>query len=1051
MSEPLSGAVTFLFTDVEGSTRLLKQLRDRYGEVLTEQGRLLREAFARHGGRVVDTQGDSFFVAFASGREAVLAAVEAQRSLAEHEWPEGTDVRVRMGIHTGQAAASEERYHGLAVHRAARISAAGHGGQVLVSQTTHNLLEDEEHELPGIDLRDLGEQRLKDLDRPVRLFQVNAPGLRTDFPPLRTEAPAPAAAPRYRRRRTILVGALAGVIAAAVAIPIFALGGDEARQVDPGEVAGNSVGVLDTGSGAFTGAVEAPAPPTAVAAGLGFVWAVSADSNTVFVVDPTTNTVRDTIPVESGPSGIAIGGGWIWVTNSLTGTVAQVSPETLAVVQTIRVGNGPTGIAAGNGNVWVANTSDHTVTKLRATDGKVLETVVAGLDPGAVAFGAGAVWVASKLAGALVKLSPSSGEILDRIPVGEGPAGVAVGQGSVWVANSLSATVSRIDPRTGDVRGTMEIDSSADAIAVAAGDVWVASGLAGTVSRIDARGGRVTTINVGERPTALAAGDGALYVGLRPSGASHVGGTLRVVFPADPLYAAPIDTARALVSEGGSNIGLTNDGLVGWKRVGGQAGVELVPDLAVSLPSVSDDGRTYIFQLRRGIRYSDGRLVKASDVRYSFERLYKLKPIPDPGELGGFGFYRAIVGADRCSERPSRCDLSRGIVTDDRAGTVAFHLSAPDPEFLLKLALPFAYVLPTGTSLREAVQRPLPATGPYRVASVSRGRSLRLVRNERFREWSSAAQPAGFPDEIVISYVPNSAQRARLVARGKADWTPTKVPGGRPLPVPLVSRPQLHVRPLPATIYLVLDATRPPFDDVRVRRAVNYALDRDKVVRLAGGPDAARPTCQVLPPNFPGYRGYCPYTLDASAGSGWTAPDVAKARRLVAASGTAGPRVVVWWHPQALGEGLGRYFEALLDSVGYRARLRLFSGDFGAYFSASVRPGASWQILGQGWIADYPAASTFINILSCSSPSYLNLGHFCDRAIDAKIRRALKLQERDPAAANESWAAIDRDLTDQAPLVFLYTQYSPAFVSKRVGNYQDHPLWGTLFAQVWVR
>src|SRR5262249_55233183 len=156
-------AITFLFTDVEGSTRLLKQLRDRYGEVLAEHQRLLREAFDRHDGRVVDTQGDSFFVAFGRARDALTAAVEAQRALAEHDWPAGAEVRVRMGIHTGQAAATEETYLGLAVHRAARISASGHGGQILLSQTTHNLLEDEEEEISGVELRDLGEQWLKDL------------------------------------------------------------------------------------------------------------------------------------------------------------------------------------------------------------------------------------------------------------------------------------------------------------------------------------------------------------------------------------------------------------------------------------------------------------------------------------------------------------------------------------------------------------------------------------------------------------------------------------------------------------------------------------------------------------------------------------------------------------------------------------------------------------------------------------------------------------------------------------------------------------------------
>src|SRR5438105_9387176 len=187
MSEPPSGVVTFLFSDIEGSTRLVKQLRERYGDVLAEHQRLLRAAFANHGGHEIDTQGDSFFVAFLSARDAVRAAVEGQLALLSYRWPGGADVRVRMGIHTGQAVASNARYTGLAVHRAARIGAAGHGGQVLVSQATQTLLEDEEEDL-HVSFRDLGEQRLKDLDRPVRLYQVAAEGLPAEFPPLRHEA-----------------------------------------------------------------------------------------------------------------------------------------------------------------------------------------------------------------------------------------------------------------------------------------------------------------------------------------------------------------------------------------------------------------------------------------------------------------------------------------------------------------------------------------------------------------------------------------------------------------------------------------------------------------------------------------------------------------------------------------------------------------------------------------------------------------------------------------------------------------------------------------------
>src|ERR671937_711593 len=187
MPDVPSGTATLLFTDIEGSTRLLKQLRERYAEVLAEHQRLLREAFAAHGGHEIDTQGDSFFVAFASARDAVLAAVEGQLALASHPWPEGARVKVRMGLHTGQATATDGRYTGLAVHRAARICAAGHGGQVLVSQATQTLLEDEEEDL-HVFLRDLGEQRLKDLERPVRLYQAGADGLPVSFPPLRAAA-----------------------------------------------------------------------------------------------------------------------------------------------------------------------------------------------------------------------------------------------------------------------------------------------------------------------------------------------------------------------------------------------------------------------------------------------------------------------------------------------------------------------------------------------------------------------------------------------------------------------------------------------------------------------------------------------------------------------------------------------------------------------------------------------------------------------------------------------------------------------------------------------
>jgi predicted ATPase/class 3 adenylate cyclase len=180
-----TGTVTFLFTDIEGSTALLQRLGDRlYAEVLAEHQRLLRDAFDRGNGQEIDTQGDAFLVVFSRARDAVETAVRAQRALAKHAWPGGSPLRVRMGVHTGEPLSRQTGYVGVDVHRAARIAAAGHGGQILVSDATHGLVV---RDLPqGVRLRDLGEHRLKDLAHPHYLFQVEVAGLPSDFPPIRS-------------------------------------------------------------------------------------------------------------------------------------------------------------------------------------------------------------------------------------------------------------------------------------------------------------------------------------------------------------------------------------------------------------------------------------------------------------------------------------------------------------------------------------------------------------------------------------------------------------------------------------------------------------------------------------------------------------------------------------------------------------------------------------------------------------------------------------------------------------------------------------------------
>lgn len=242
MAELPSGTVTFLFTDIEGSTRLLKRLGERYKDVLADQRRILRDVVEARGGREVDTQGDSFFFAFARANAALAAAVDAQRALAHHNWPEGVEVRVRMGLHTGEPAVGDDRYVGLGVHRAARVGAVAHGGQVLLSSATRELVEEE---AGGVVVRELGTYRLKDIDRPERLFQLEIEGLPTDFPPPTAEK---ISEPHPLRRRAILAAALAGVVAAAVGIPVFAFGqGGSGGSIEA--TSGDSVAFVDPSIG----------------------------------------------------------------------------------------------------------------------------------------------------------------------------------------------------------------------------------------------------------------------------------------------------------------------------------------------------------------------------------------------------------------------------------------------------------------------------------------------------------------------------------------------------------------------------------------------------------------------------------------------------------------------------------------------------------------------------------------------------------------------------------------------------------------------------------
>ena len=519
MAELPSGAVTFLFTDIEGSTRLVKQLRDRYRTVLSEHQRLLRVAFAAHEGYEVDTQGDSFFVAFSSARDALLAAVEGQRALGAHAWPDGAEIKVRMGLHTGQTVAHEGRYTGLAVHRAARIGAAAHGGQILVSQATQTLLEDEEEEL-HVSLRDLGEQGLKDLDRPVRLYQAIADGLADSFPPPRGDVPsepsADAAAPRpwWRGRALVLGGAVGLVLVLALAAVLIARPGSKGGVQT---IEANHLGVIDPGTNEVVSEVPVGIAPGPVAVGAGAVWVGNLEDRTLTKVDPVDRTAARTIALDDKtPTGIAVGRDTVWVVHGLLGEVSRVDPQFERVTGTTPVGG--TAFGSPNGSVAVDPTSawvafgDSTFARLDPR-GKILGQTLAGTQPAGVAVGTASVWVANYGDSTVYRFDPGTFEEgpVRSVSVSRQPSGIAVGREAVWVACTGDDVVTRIDP-TAYSTLTIPVPDEPVSIAVAPDAVWVAS-RSGSVSRIDPKTNKVVeTIEVGNAPSGIAVGFGYVWV-----------------------------------------------------------------------------------------------------------------------------------------------------------------------------------------------------------------------------------------------------------------------------------------------------------------------------------------------------------------------------------------------------------------------------------------------------------------------------------------------------------------------------------------------------------
>ena len=321
-------------------------------------------------------------------------------------------------------------------------------------------------------------------------------------------------------------------------------------------------------------------------------------------IDPKTNAVVQTIQVGNGPAGVAVGGGFVWVANSLDGTVSKIDPRTNNAVDTKQVGNRPRGVAFGEHGVWVANSSDRTLMRIDPRSGTLRGTIPVG--PARTGSRSGRSGLGDERVERQRHPDRSPDRERDQDDRTSAPARARSrsAAGAVWVANSLDGTVSRIDAASNRVAATIPVGDGPSGVGVTSrGTVWVSNELAGTLSRIDpARNEVVETVRTGNRPEGLAPTGDTIYVAVRASGLAHRGGTL------DRAGQEPSDSIDpALVADPWDVLVLTNDGLTGFRRTGGSDGARLVPDLATALPTPTDGGRTYTFQLRPGIRYSTGR------------------------------------------------------------------------------------------------------------------------------------------------------------------------------------------------------------------------------------------------------------------------------------------------------------------------------------------------------------------------------------------------------------------------------------------------------------
>jgi len=436
--------------------------------------------------------------------------------------------------------------------------------------------------------------------------------------------------------------------------------------------------------------------------------------------------------------------------------------------------------------------------------------------------------------------------------------------------------------------------------------------------------------------------------------------------------------------------------LIGYKHVNGPDGATLVPYLAQEMPKVSSDGTTYTLTLRKGLKYSDGTEVKASDFPATIKRDYVI-------DSPGVGFFSNIVGADDFG-KTKKGEIS-GITADDATGKITIKLKQPQGDFEYILATEFAALVPASSKQKDSSTTPLPATGPYIIQSYKPNKSVLITRNPNFdASMFDGNVPSGNPDKMTIDIIGDPGVALTRVLQGKDDYDFQQPPSDRLADLQNNHADQIKLYTPANTYYYFMNTRIPPFDNVKVRQAVNYAIDREALVRIYGG--LATPTENVLPPTYPQYKKLNLYPHN-----------LAKAKQLVKEAGATGADVTIWTSnnttrraPQA-----GAYLQDVLKSIGFKTTLKTINAAI--YWTTVGAQATKAQIGFADWYQDYPHPLDWFDVLlngnRITETHNNNYSNFDDSAVNAKIEQ-LKKEPSLNSSVNSQWANVDKMAMEQA-------------------------------------